>query len=518
MMINFVISHRHKAIITAQTPQLLNITGAKPFTYNNQPFTFIPHNLANVYTLKCNGIHAPSPILSQYTWDGPKTPFDSQYGTSAFMTMNPRAFVLNEIGTGKTLAALWALDYLLRQGFITSVLIVAPLSTLRRVWADEIFKSFPHRSFGILHGSIEKRLRILNEHHDFYIINHDGIAVIEDELIQTRHGRAVVIDEISLFKNRNAERWKIMWRILYDVYWAWGLTGSLIPEASSNAYAPGRLILPHKINRSFTAFRERVEWKLDDYTYVSRPGAADYIFRMLQPAVRYKRSECFDLPPMIYMDREAEMSKPQQRAYKEMNNKLLVEYHAGQITAANAGVKAFKLLQIAGGVVYDDEKNLVYLDVKPRLKLLLEAIHESHAKVLIFAPLRGAVRMIAKFLSSTYNVAIIDGTVSATKRDGIFYAFENNPHPHIIVAHPRTMSHGLTLVAADTVIWYLPPPSAETYEQANGRISRTGQSRDQLIFHLQSTAIERRIYSKLRHKLSTQSVLLEMYAQNTNLL
>ena len=109
-------------------------------------FMTVPHHVDAVRILRNLGFDAPSPILHHYDWPGRWTPFAHQEKTSAFLTLNQRALVLNEIGTGKSLSALWAADYLMELGLIRRVLIVSPLSTLERVWADEIYKNFLHRS------------------------------------------------------------------------------------------------------------------------------------------------------------------------------------------------------------------------------------------------------------------------------------------------------------------------------------------------------------------------------------
>ena len=149
------------------------IPTAKKLTYKGTELVVAPHRNDEVKILRNLGIKAPAPILHYYKWAGRFDPYDHQKMTAAFLTMNRRALVLNEIGTGKTQSALWAADYLISIGAIKKVLIISPLSTLERVWGDSIFMQFPHLKSVTLHGTSERRKKLLNTDVDFYIINHD---------------------------------------------------------------------------------------------------------------------------------------------------------------------------------------------------------------------------------------------------------------------------------------------------------------------------------------------------------
>jgi SNF2 family DNA or RNA helicase len=154
-----------------------SIPTAKTIEVRGIPLVVTPHKLDEVKVLNNLGIKAPSPILHYYDWPGQYTPYDHQKDTAAFLTLNQRGLVLNEIGTGKTQSSLWAADYLIKAKHVKKVLILSPLSTLERVWGDAIFTGFPHRKFVVLHGTAEKRKKLLQKDVQFYIINHDGFNI-----------------------------------------------------------------------------------------------------------------------------------------------------------------------------------------------------------------------------------------------------------------------------------------------------------------------------------------------------
>ena len=145
------------------------------------------HNIQIRWTLDASkvlrniGVSAPSPITSFYTWPRNKLKYpkvlDHQVDMASFSTLNDRLFNLSEMGTGKTAATLWAIDYLMTIGALKRALIVCPLSSMKATWTTDIFDLLPHRTSVIVHGSVERRMKLLRLPHDFYIINHDGLDI-----------------------------------------------------------------------------------------------------------------------------------------------------------------------------------------------------------------------------------------------------------------------------------------------------------------------------------------------------
>jgi SNF2 family DNA or RNA helicase len=475
-----------------------------------------PHGLDEVRVLRNLGIKAPSPILHYYNWCGQYKPYEHQRQTAAFLTLNHCGLVLNEIGTGKTQSALWAADYLIQTKQIKKVLIISPLSTLERVWADAIFTGFVHRKFVVLHGTSEKRRKLLNTEADFYIINHDGFPIICEEA----HGKfdLVIVDEAAVLRNPSTQRFKIFRKWVANNLSArlWLMTGTPTPNDPTDAWALAKLVGSPFCTKTYTAFREQVMMKIGQWKFVPRPESVEIVKHILQPAVRYTRDECFELPDTIIQTRQVELTAEQKKHYSQMLKHFVTEMSAeGTITAVNEAVKIQKLVQIACGVAYGDDGQNIGIDCSPRINLVKEVIEEAGEKVILFVPLTGTLHMLEKELSKHWSVAVVNGEVSASKRNQIFHDFQHAKTPHVLIAHPATMAHGLTLTSASTIIWYGPINSNEQYVQANGRIERIGKRQVSNVVHIEATDLEHKMYERLKNKQKLQGLLLDLIQQQT---
>jgi SNF2 family DNA or RNA helicase len=230
--------------------------------------------------------------------------------------------------------------------------------------------------------------------------------------------------------------------------------------------------------------------------------------------VRYQRNDCVELPPVSFSYVKVEQSKEQTRVYKLLMEKLTAAFQNGEVTAANEGVLFSKLLQIASGWVYTKDKNVVDLAPKERLKTLLSTIEEATGKVIVFADFIHTAERVAEYLAGKgVNLALVTGKTPAHARNVTFGNFQRLDSPRVLVAHPKCMAHGLTLTAANTMVWFTPTTSLETYEQACARITRPGQTQKQLIVHLTGTSVESKVYRRLREKASIQGALLDLFQE-----
>jgi SNF2 family DNA or RNA helicase len=250
--------------------------------------------------------------------------------------------------------------------------------------------------------------------------------------------------------------------------------------------------------------------QLSQFKWVPRADAVETVKKIMQPAVRFSLDDCVDLPEQTFVTRDVEMTKEQKTAYKTMLEQLIAEFEAGQVLAVNEAVKANKLVQIACGVVYGKDGEHIQIDNAPRVEVLKEIIDESEGKVIVFVPLTGVLEQLVAVLSPQYSVAAVHGGTSKVDRDHIFRDFQHAAAPRVLVANPATMSHGLTLTAATTIVWFAPIHSNDIYEQACARVRRPGQTRTTVIAHIAGSDVERRIYSRLKNKQKMQGALLEI--------
>jgi SNF2 family DNA or RNA helicase len=503
---------QHKAIVIPYRADVENALqpAAKRFEHAGQWYLALPHTLDVVRFLRNLGLKAPSPINSYYDYLG-GTPFESQRETADMCSVSRRAYVLSEMGVGKTRAVLWAYDYLRREGQANKLLVVAPLSTLVTVWENELFEQFPHLTARVLYGDKRKRRKLLAEQADVYIINHDGVEVLHPELFGRSDIDTVIVDELASYRNSRSLRWKNLAPIVKRSQFAWGLTGSPTPNAPTDAFGQAKLLTPESVGYSFKAFKDRTMRQLGQFKWIERHDAIDTVHGVMQPAVRFTRAQCLDLPPTTYSTLSCALSKEATKAYKEMCDDLSTQIRSNEITAANQGVKLSKLLQISAGFAYDADGSGHYIGGVDRIREIIQTIEGASGKVIVFAPFRYFVELLGAVLAKKYDTAIVHGDVPASERTRIFSEFQKTSNIRVIVAHPACMAHGITLTAANTIIWASPPTSLEIYEQANARITRAGQGQNTFIVNIASTKVEQHVYNRLRKKAALQNALLDLF-------
>jgi SNF2 family DNA or RNA helicase len=453
----------------------------------------------------------PSPIMGQYDWPGMHKPFDHQKVTSSFLTLHPRAFCLNEQGTGKTGSVIWAADYLMKIGRIKRVLVICPLSIMDSAWRADLFKFAMHRTVDIAYGSRAKRKAIINSSAEFVIINYDGVEIVADDIINGGFD-LIVVDEANAYKNCMTNRWKTLNQLLKADTWLWMLTGTPAAQSPVDAYGLAKLVCPKNVPKFYTAFKDMVMYKISQFKWAIKANADKVVFEALQPAIRFTKEECLDLPEMTYVTREVELTSQQKKYYELMRKQLVVQASGEQITAVNAAVGLSKLLQISCGAVYSDTGETLTFDINNRYKVLREVIDETKQKVLIFVPFKNTIKVLSEKLHNDgFTTDIINGEVSAGRRAEIFKAFQETPNPRILIIQPQAAAHGVTLTAADTVVWWGPTPSLEIYSQANARVHRTGQHHPVTIVRLEGSNAERHLYKLLDNRINENIKLIELY-------
>jgi late competence protein required for DNA uptake (superfamily II DNA/RNA helicase) len=768
----------------------------------------------------------PSTIKRDYKWTGRLTPFAHQKETSSFLTLHKKAFCFNEQGTGKTASVIWSADYLINIGEIRRVLVLCPLSIMKSAWQVDMFKFAMHRSCSVAYGDSKTRAKIIAAGAEFVVINFDGLAVVKDEVIDDGTFDLVVVDECNAYKNMQTNRWKVLRDVCANAKWVWMLTGTPAAQSPLDAYGIAKLINPEGCPKYYGQFRDQVMYKASQFRWIPKPQAQEVVHKVLQPAIRFEKAQCLDLPEVTFVDREAPLTAQQQKYYNMLKRQMTLTADGESVTSVNAAVNLNKLLQISciagdtmvlselgwkrldtvaptdrvwdgvewvghGGVVYkghkpvttlhgvrmtadhqvlttegwhtaqevvdgepskrfiraavwiphshrtkgdnrgvfnsvctlvmsvrlwaagskkkpvskgkapdtppklrlpswerntqdvvlpavqcmgrdettmwfptrqrlqelrcagdhgmrrmgelihsflggyakfvprwvdvgqdrqqqgvqerqlpmgygagamqqhpedppytdpsrgddankcrkvlrdeernsaredssvwvgsgssivhtgrepeavydivdagprnrfvvkgsgnspfivhncgsvySDNKEVIEFDVSNRLQVILEVIEESSHKVLVFVPFTHTIELFREFLEKNkISCGVINGQVSVNKRSEVIKQFQELPDPHVLIIQPQAASHGLTLTAANTVIWYAPVTSVETYLQANARINRPGQKNAMTIVHIRGSEVENRLYKMLQGNITNHTKIIDLYRQ-----
>lgn len=485
------------------------IPHSKTFLHRGQVLTAVQHGLDETAVLRNMGFKsAPSPIMHYYGWPARFAPMSHQRDTSAFLLSHNRAIVLNAPGTGKTISTLWAADYLLEVGAVKKVLIIAPLSTLKQVWGKEIMQHMPHRKAVILTGTRARREQLLDDPvAQFFIINHDGFSTMPKAFADFG---LVVYDEATALKTPGSQRFKKFVHFMNEFLpRLWMLTGTPIGQNPTDAWALAKLLGSKTCPRSFTAFKDMTMQKVTQFKWIPRPEALDICRKVLNPSIRYDLAQCKDLPDTVMIDRECDLTPAQAGAFELMRDEACIQ--AMNITAANAAVMFQKLVQIACGVAYDKDGECVNFDDQGRVDALEEMLSEIGDKAIVYVPLRGVQARLEQYLiSKGYDVAVVNGDVSKTARDDIFYRFQETDQIQVLLAHPKVAAHGLTLTRSKSIIWYAPIYSLEMYEQANARIKRLTTEGKTVVYHLYATRFEQELYKRLKTRQKVLTDFLDL--------
>ena len=501
-------------VIVYPRPDLATVEGARVL---NDEYVAFNATLGNLQRLHKEGVEIPAPLDYQYDWPGKHTPFEAQKVTANFLVVNPHACVFNDTGTGKTSAALWAADFLMQlhelAGQKIRALILAPVSCLDTVWKNEIFALFfSRRKAAICYGTAEKRVKMLATDADFYIANYEAITIksFADALQARKDIQVVIIDEASAYRHHNTTRHSAARKVLAWRQYLWLMTATPTSNGPIDAYGIAKLA-NNAHGESFRSYQERVTFSAGPWKRVPRVGAHADALALMEPAVRFKISDCLDLPPCTVQRREVELSPEQKQAYKDLERDCQLMVKSGAIiNAANQAVLRGKLIQIVCGCLYDEHHATHHLDVSPRVNVLREAIEQCAEKVIVFAPLTSVVEMLHAKFKDDYACAVVNGGTSVKDRAAIFDGFQRGDKPRIIFADPGTMAHGLTLTAATTIVWYGPTDKTELYLQGNKRIDRPGQVKNTTIIQLASTPVEHEIYRRLQANENMLGAILKL--------
>ena len=325
----------------------------------------------------------------------------------------------------------------------------------------------------------------------------------------------IVVDEASAYKNAQTARWKDLRDLTKVIKGLWMLTGTPAAQSPVDAYGLAKLVNPKGVPPFFGQFRDSVMNKVTAFKWAAKPTAQGIVHNILQPAIRFEKSQCLDLPPVTFAERDAPLTPQQQKYYTMLKKQLLIEAAGEEISAINAAVLVNKLLQVAGGAVYSDTGEVIEFDVSNRLNVVQEVIEESSHKVLVFIPFTHTIELLQKHLTKNgISCDVINGAVSVNNRSDIVKRFQEQPEPKVLLIQPKAASHGLTLTAANTIVWYAPCNSVETYLQANARIDRPGQVNNMTVVHIKGSPVEAKMYSMLQGNIVNHQKVIDLFRED----
>lgn len=497
--------------INERIPSGIHISPIKECFINNLPVKIFDNDFNTTMLLRQAGCKAPS-FFEGIKKKGIFTLMSHQIETIKFFLDYPRCFCTNGLGTGKTLSALTAAEFLRSIGQIRRVLVVAPKSALRNAWEKTIFSADPSIRYAVLTGDRSRKQRAAEDVDITYlIVNPESLQIIEKHLPCVD---LVIADESTKFKTWRAQRTQALYRIALDKR-IWMMTGTPTPQDPTDAYAQIRILRGASKYMSFVMFRDMTMYKVTQFKWKPRDNAMDIVAKEMQPCIRFSRDECLDLPDLSVIDYKVPMSPKQAKAVKELQDKCLAEISGQDITAVNAASVLSKCLQVMAGAVYggvdeDGNKIVVNSDATELLEAIGDIVDQNEQPVLIYTTFRSTVKVLLDYFKKN-GVAVegITADTSVNERTAIFDNIQSG-RTKVMVAVAQTVAHGITLTNADTIIWVTPPTSFETYDQANGRIYRKGQTRKCTIYHIYQDWISRMLIKRLQERTSLQNTLLNI--------
>lgn len=441
-------------------------------------------------------------------------PHDYQKYATDFILTHPIAAVFLEMGLGKSVITLTALfDLILDQFLIRKVLVIAPLRVARDTWPSEIRK-WDHLSgltYSVAVGNESERRTALMRTVDVYIINRENV----DWLI-TKSGipfdfDMVVIDELSSFKSHQAKRFKSLLKARPSVKRIVGLTGTPSSNGLMDLWAEFRLLdLGQRLGRYISHFR--AAYFMPDkrnaeviFSYKPLPGAEDAIYqRISDVTISMKSCDYLKLPECVTNEVPVVMNDKEMAVYDRFREDMVTKIKDKEIDAANAAVLSGKLLQMANGAVYDEEKVSCHIHDR-KLDALEDLIEGANGKPMLIAYWyqHDAERIRARFpvreIKTSQDIEDWNaGKISAA------------------IIHPASAGHGLNLQAGgSTLIWFGLTWSLELYQQTNARLHRQGQKDTVIIHHIiAKDTIDEDVMKTLRKKEKTQDALINAVRAN----
>lgn len=436
-------------------------------------------------------------------------PYDYQEYATNFILEHPIAAIFLDCGMGKSVISLTAIDSLLFDAYdVKKVLVVAPLRVARDTWPKEI-KKWDHLkdlTYSVVVGSEMERFKALNKKASIYIINRENV----DWLVNKSHYEfdfdMLVIDELSSFKSCKSKRFKSLLKVRHKLKRIVGLTGTPSSNGLMDLWAEFRLLDGGKrLGRFITNYRNNffVPDKRNAqivFSYKPKEGAKEEIYRLISDiSISMMSCDYLKLPECIYNNVEVTLDQKEMSLYKKLAKEMVLTLKDKEIDAINAASLSNKLLQMANGAIYDENKEVIAIHDK-KLEALEDLIESANGKPVLIAYWykHDLERIKDKFKEARCIKTSQDiDDWNAGKID-------------IGLIHPAGAGHGLNLQEGGaTLIWFGLTWSLELYQQTNARLHRQGQLATVIVHHIVcKDSIDEDVLLALERKDETQSSLI----------
>ena len=436
-------------------------------------------------------------------------PHEYQTYATNFILEHPVAAVLLEMGLGKSVITLTAIYELMLNRFeVDKVLVIAPLRVARDTWPAEIEKweHLAGLTYSVAIGTEAERLAALRRPAHLYLINRENV----DWLI-TKSGipfdfDMVVIDELSSFKSHAAKRFKSLLKVRPTVKRMVGLTGTPSSNGLMDLWAEFRILdMGQRLGRYITHYRNNffVPDKRNQqmiFSYKPRAGAEDAIYRLISDiTISMKSADFLKMPECIINEVPVALSEKEWSVYQALKEDMVVDLKDEEIDAVNAAVLSGKLLQMANGAVYNEEKDIIHIH-EQKLDALEDLIEGANGKPVL----------VAYWYNHDLQRIKERFSVREIKTSQDIKDWNNGDIP-VAVIHPASAGHGLNIqFGGSTIIWFGLTWSLELYQQTNARLWRQGQKSTVVIHHIiAKDTIDEDVMKALRKKEKIQSALID---------
>ena len=435
-----------------------------------------------------------------------------------FVKTHPEGMLILSMGLGKSVISLTAILDLMFDSFeVGKTLVIAPLRVCTSVWPEER-EGWEHASFlrmSVIIGTVKQREAALDTPADIYVINRENVKWLTD-WFEKKHEPwpfdMVVIDELSSFKNHESQRWKALRKVRPFIKRIVGLTGTPAGNGLMDLWAETYLIdKGERLGKFISHYREAYfkEGDINPYTgvvynYVLRPGADEAIYsRISDITVSMKSLDYLRMPEQVIVNHYVGMDPREQGGYDRMKNEMLVQMNGDLIDAKNAAVLSGKLLQMANGAVYNEQKEMRVLHDR-KLEMLGDLVEQANGQSVLVAYWfqHDRSRIVDYLTELGYKPRDMK-----SKKD---IADWNDGKVQVVLISPASAGHGLNIQKGGHIlIWFSLCWSLEMYQQTNARLWRQGQTEVVTIHHiLTRNTVDADVLKALESKDVTQEKLI----------